>query len=85
MQVERCSYFIPINQTKTNGEKLTQEDLINIGYMAGRCGINLDGNPQEPNKPEYNNQGVKVNINCCTTDCFEKNLSESGIKFDIFE
>ena len=44
MQVERCGYFIPVNQVKSNGEKLSQEDLINIGYMAGRCGINLDGN-----------------------------------------
>lgn len=83
MQVERCGYFIPVNQVKLNGEKLSQEDLINIGYMAGRCGINLDGNPQEANKPEFTEDGVKLNINCCTTDCFENKLNQSGIKFDV--
>ena len=36
MQVERCGYFIPVNQVKSNGEKLSQEDLINIGaYVKG--------------------------------------------------
>ena len=83
MQVERCSYFIPTNQTKTTGESLCQKDLINVGYLAGRCGINLDGNPQEANKPEFIQDGVKFNINCCTTDIFEQNLKDSGIKFDI--
>lgn len=83
MQVERCGYYIPINQTKTNGEILCKKDLVNIGYLAGRCGVNLDGNPQEPNKPEFINDGVKFDINCCTTEMFEKNLTESGIKFDV--
>ena len=83
MQIERCSYFVPTNQIKTNGETLSQKDLINVGYLAGRCGINLDGNPKEANKPEFINDGIKFNINCCTTDLFEKELNNSGIKFNI--
>ena len=83
MQVERCSYFIPTNQTKLNGEILSQKDLIEVGYLAGRCGVNLDGNPQESNKPEYTTNGVKLNINCCTTDLFEKEMTNAGINFEI--
>ena len=83
MQVERCTYFVPVNQIKSNGEKLNQTDLISLGYLAGRCGINLDGNPQELNKPSFENEGVKLNINCCTCDLFEDNLKKSGIKFDV--
>ena len=64
MQVGRCTYSIQTNQVKTNGEKLNQDDLINLGYLAGRCGINLDGNPQEINKPVFENDRVKLNINC---------------------
>ena len=83
MQVERCGYFVPINQIKTNGEELSKNDLIKVGYLAGRCGINLDGNPQEPNKPEIKNDGINFNINCCTTDLFEKEMKDSGISFQI--
>ena len=83
MQVERCTYFIPTNQLKANGEKLSQNDLISLGYLAGRCGVNLDGNPQEVNKPDFTQEGVKLNINCCTCDMFEDNLNKSGIKFNV--
>ena len=83
MQVERCTYFIPTNQVKTNGEKLSKNDLISLGYLAGRCGVNLDRNPQESNKPNFVQEGVKLNINSCTCDLFEENLNKSGIKFDI--
>lgn len=82
MEVGRCSYFIPSNQTKTDGKKLTDEDLINIGYMAGRYGISLDGDLNRNVKPEISDEGVKLNINCCTTELFEENLKNSGIKFD---
>ena len=83
MNVGRCTYFVPTNQIKTNGENLNQTDLINIGYLAGRCGINLENDPKEPNKPDYTKEGVMLNINCCTCDLFEENLKKSGIKFDI--
>ena len=83
MQVECCTYFVPTNQVKTNGEKLTSNDLISLGYLAGRCGINLDGNPQEPNKPDFTQEGVTLDINSCTCELFEENLNKSGIKFDV--
>lgn len=83
MQVERCTYFVPVNQVKSNGEKLNSNDLISLGYLAGRCGVNLDGNPREVNNPNFENEGVKLNINCCTCDLFEDKLQEAGIKFDV--
>lgn len=83
MQVERCTYFVPTNQIKTNGEKLSSKDLISLGYLAGRCGVNLNGNPQEVNKPSFENEGVRLDINSCTCDLFEDNLNKSGIKFDV--
>ena len=81
MQVGRCEYFIP-NQLKTNGEKLTSKDFLNIGYMAGRFGVNLDGDVNKEFKPTFDEKGIKININCCTTELFEKNMKEAGIKFD---
>jgi hypothetical protein len=83
MQVGRCSYFVPTNYSKANGEKLSQEDFLNIGYMAGRFGINLDGNPEQNYKPQVSNDGLVLNINCCTADLFEKNLEEAGITFSV--
>lgn len=81
MQVNRVSYFVPTMQPKQNGEKLSNQDLINIGYMAGRYGINLNNNPCESNKPVYSTAGVLFDINSCTTDCFEENMKKAGIKF----
>ena len=83
MQVERCKYSIPLNVPKKNGQKLDDKDLINIGYMSGRFGINLDNNPNQPNKPVFNEDKVIVDINSCTTGLFEKNLSQAGISFDV--
>lgn len=83
MQVERCSYFVPTNYLKANGENLSKEDLLNIGYMAGRFGINLDGNLEQNYKPQISDEGVVLNINCCTSDLFEKNLEEAGITFSV--
>ena len=53
MEVGRCSYFVPTTQVKTNGEKLTPKDYFNIGYMAGRFGINLDGDLNKNYKPNF--------------------------------
>ena len=50
--------------------------------MAGRYGINLDGNPNENNQPKFTDKGVLINVNYCTTDDLETNLKQSGIKFD---
>lgn len=83
MQIERCNYLIPINQPKKNGEKLSQKDLINIGYMAGRCGISLDGDLNKNYAPKFVEKGIVLNINSCTTDIFEQKLNDAGIKFDV--
>ncbi len=83
MKVERIEYFIPTKQKKENGEKLSDRDLMNIGYMAGRFGINLNNNPNELNIPIYSKNGVSFNINSCTCKCFEKNLKNSGITFQV--
>lgn len=83
MQVGRCSYFVSTNQPKANGEKLSQSDLINIGYMAGRFGVSLDGDLNKNYKPEVNEKGITLNINCCTSELFEKNMKDAGIKFDV--
>lgn len=82
MQVGRCEYFIPY-LPKTSGENLSQKDFFNLGYMAGRFGINLDGDANKENKPVFDEKGIKLDINCCTAELFEKNLNEAGIKFDI--
>ena len=83
MQVSRCDYLVSIDKPKANGQALTKEDLLNVGYMAGRFGVNLDGNLCENCKPKFTEDGALININCCTKDLFEKNLSEAGIKFDV--
>lgn len=82
MQVNRVTYFVPTAQVKQNGQALTNKDLIELGYMAGRFGINLSNNPCEANMPTYSNDGVSFSINSCTADCFEENMQKSGIKFN---
>ena len=81
--IQRCDYLVQTNSTKTNGQKPTSQDLVNVGYMAGRYGINLDGNLQQNNKPKFTDKGTIVNINYCTKDLFENNLTKAGIKFDV--
>ncbi len=82
MNIDRNSYIIRTNDLKTNNTPLNKEDYMNIGYMAGRFGVNLSGNPMETNPIQQTPQGTIVNINSCTSELFEKNLSQSGIKFD---
>ena len=82
MKVERCNYLVKTNSPKANGQSLTAQDLINVGYMAGRFGINLDGNLNQNQRPQYTDKGTVININSCTQSLFEKNLEEAGIRFD---
>ena len=63
MLVERCSYLIQTNAPKKNGQSLNNTDMLNIGYMAGRYGINLDGNVHQEFKPVYTDKGLLININ----------------------
>lgn len=83
MNVSRCDYLVSIDKPKINGQALTKEDVFNVGYMAGRFGVNLDDKPCEHCQPKFTENGALININCCTKELFEKNLSEAGISFDV--
>ena len=82
MSVDRISYIVKTNEPKTNNKPLEKDDYMQIGYMAGRFGVNLSGNPMEENPILQIPQGAVVDINSCTSDLFEKTLKETGIKFD---
>ena len=81
MKIERCNYLIQTK--KENGQNLNQKDLLNIGYMAGRYGINLDGNLKQDFRPLETEKGYLINVNSCTTGVLEDNLNKAGIKFDV--
>ena len=78
----RTTYVVKTNELKTNNKPLNKEDFLNVGYMAGRFGINLSSNPNERNRVRYTPNGTFVNINSCTSELFEEVLQEKGIKFD---
>lgn len=80
--VERINYIIRTNDPKTNNQPLNKDDYMQIGYMAGRFGINLSGNPSEANPIQQTPDGTIVNINSCTSELFENTLNQTGIKFD---
>lgn len=82
MKVARCDYLVLTNTPKTDGENLSKTDLINVGYMAGRYGINLEGNYAEHKIPQVSDAGTKINVNCCTAELLENNLTQAGIKFN---
>jgi len=82
MPVQRVDYSIHINSPKVNGQKPNQQDLINVGYMAGRFGINLDGNLKANKPPVYTDKGLLINVNSCTAELLEENLNKAGMKFD---
>ena len=78
----RNSYIVKTNDLKQNNQPLNSTDYLNVGYMAGRFGVDLSNNPNEQNPMQILPQGVLVNINSCTSELFEKDLTKSGIKFD---
>lgn len=82
IKVDRNSYIIRTNEPKTNNSSLNKDDYMQIGYMAGRFGVNLSGNPTEANPIVQTPQGTIVNINSCTSELFENTLKQTGIKFD---
>lgn len=78
----RNSYIVKTNDLKSNNQPLNSADYMNVGYMAGRYGVNLSGNPYEENPIQMTPQGTFVSINSCCSNQFEKTLSDTGIKFD---
>lgn len=77
----RNTYVVKVNDLKKDNTYLNANDLVNVGYMAGRYGINLE-NPNESNPIKYDDKGLKLDINSCTAELFEENLNKAGIKFD---
>ncbi len=82
MQVNRCEYIVKTNLPKTNGQYPNSIDLLNVGYMAGRFGIDLTGNPKTNYAPIQTQDGIIVNVNSCTAELLENNLSQAGINFN---
>ena len=79
--VKMVSYNVNIRKNKDEKD-LAREDLVKIGYTAGRCGVDLKGDPKKPNAPKFENGNVTVAINDCTKDYFEQNLNKVGAKFN---
>lgn len=77
----RYQYVVKTSENKSNNTPLTSDDYMNIGYMAGRFGVNL-ANPNEQNNIVKDNNGTYVNINSCCAPLFEASLNQSGIKFN---
>lgn len=77
----RNQYFICTNELKKNNTALNENDFLNIGYMAGRFGVNLT-NPNEPNHIIKDGNGLYLNINSCCSPLFESNLEQAGINFN---
>ncbi len=81
MQPVRCQYLVKTNEAKRDNTPLNQNDLLSIGYMAGRFGVNLQ-NPNEDNFMVSDQNGTYVNINSCTAPLFENTLNQAGINFN---
>ena len=79
--VPRFQYLVRTNETKLNNQPLTANDYMDVGFMAGRFGIDLR-NPNIPHNIMPTPNGVVFDINSCTADLFEQNLNRSGIRFD---
>ncbi len=77
----RNQYLVRTSQPKVNNTPLTADDYVNVGYMAGRFGVNLM-NPNDPGYIQKDNNGLYVDINSCCAPLFESTLAQSGIKFD---
>ncbi len=82
MEIQRVNYLIHTNEPKKNGQKPTNEDMLKIGYMAGRCGISLQESLYVNHKPKVTSKGIQINVNSCTTDVVESGLKQMGLKFD---
>ncbi len=78
---QRFQYIVKTGAPKRDNTPLNADDFLNIGYMAGRFGVNLQ-NPYEANPVIKNGADTFVNINSCTAPLFENTLNQAGILFD---
>lgn len=77
----RSQYAIRTKEGKDNGQPLNASNYLELGYMAGRFGINFD-NPSEIKTMKKTEEGVIIDINSCAAPLFENKLDKDGIKFD---
>ncbi len=80
--VPRTQYQVNTKAGKTDGQPLNADDYLELGFMAGRFGINLNGKPQEITAMKKNKEGVMIDINTCAAPIFEKKLNKEGILFN---
>ena len=80
--VPRYQYEVNTKAGKADGQPLNAKDYLELGYMAGRFGLNLNGKPGEINSMKKTEDGVRIDINSCAAMFFEKKLQKEGIKFD---
>ena len=80
-QPVRYEYQVLTEKKKANKEHLTKDDYLNVGFLAGRFGVNLQ-NPNEPGHIYKDKTGTYVKINSCCAPLFEETLNQSGIKFN---
>ena len=74
------TYQVNTKDGKANGHPLNANDYLELGYMAGRFGVDrLDG----VKAMKKNDEGVVVNIHPVAKSLFEKKLDKEGIKFDL--
>ena len=78
----RSIYHVNTKDGKADGLPLKAHDYLELGYMAGRFGINLNGHPGEMTPMKKTEEGVLIDINSCASDLFERKLQKEGIKFD---
>ena len=78
----RTKYQVNTKAGKEDGQPLNADDYMELGYMAGRFGINLNGKPNEITAMKKNDEGVMIDINSCASSLFEKKLQKEGIKFN---
>ena len=79
--VKMVSYTVDIKKNK-NDNNLSREDVAKIGYTAGRCGVDLTGDPKKANEPKFKNNKITVAINNCTKEYFEDKMNKVGANFN---
>ena len=90
MYCKNCTSFVPPRYTyeictkegKANGQPLKAYDYMELGYMAGRFGINPKVDVYENSAMKKTDEGFMIKINPYAAPLVEKKLEKEGIKFD---